>query len=133
MSMQVPRSVPVSIAVACLAVAAILILTAFAPFSPWSASEFGNIPNHPADQPSAETASATRAPGGIPENTGRCTHCGIVVSTERVAPVGDAPAVYQVKVRLADKTTRVFSETSAPRWRPGERIVIIEGGDSARN
>jgi hypothetical protein len=118
--------------VLCFGVMVVTLLGAtIEPISEWSVDTFEKVvetisPEKNMDEP----ASAGRI-AETKEKT-RCEHCGIVVSTQRIAPVGDAPPVYEITVRLADRSTRVFSETHAPRWRPGERIVLIEGGNSPR-
>jgi hypothetical protein len=119
MSVQVPRSVHVPLAIASLGALLVILLVVAAGHSAF------------AEKVAMEPAVDGRAE--VRDTPGRCTHCGIVVSTERLAPVGEAPAVYQVTVRLADRSTRVFSDSNVPRWRPGERIVLIEGGNSPRN
>ena len=51
----------------------------------------------------------------------------MIESTRRIAPVGSAPAVFEITVRLGDGTTRVLSDASPASWRPGERTILIEG------
>jgi hypothetical protein len=130
MSMQVPRSVHVPITAGCVAVV-VMLLAGLVPFLEGSGSAFRDIGSLVPERIPSQPVAAPRV--ALPEGGARCAHCGIVVSTERLAPVGDAPAMYQVTVRLADRSTRVFSDSNAPRWRPGERIVIIEGGNSPGN
>ena len=58
---------------------------------------------------------------------GKCDECGIVESA-RLKESGGSQAVYEITVRLRDRSTRVFSDSDAGKWRPGERIILIGGG-----
>jgi len=37
-----------------------------------------------------------------------------------------------VTVRLSDRSTQVFSDSNPANWRPGERVILIGGGNSPR-
>jgi hypothetical protein len=96
-----------------------------------------------ADSPANALASASAedTPGSTAQppartsqrEASRCSYCGIVESTRRVAANGSSPEVYQVTVRLADRSKHVFSDPDAGKWRPGERIVLIGAGTSTRH
>lgn len=83
----------------------------------------------------------------------QCPGCGVIVSMrelgkqgeESVAEVADAVRAgnrdgmqinpdksYEIVVRMADRSRRVFTHASPASWRPGERVVVI-GGMSPSN
>ena len=129
MKLQLPRSVHVPLAVAGAGVIAIIFLTlVHGPVVSWSTDAYQKLERTVFRPDTIEEPAITSAS----RDTSRCAHCGIVESTNRIAPVGNKPAVYEITVRLADRSKRVFSETAAPRWRPGERIVLIEGEASSQ-
>lgn len=74
-----------------------------------------------------QTKEATPSQAGESNNKTRCKFCGIVESTRKVG------SVHEVKVRLADRSTHVFSDSNPANWRPGERIILIGGGNSPRH
>ena len=61
---------------------------------------------------------------------GNCDQCGVIQSTRRIAADGDAPAVYEITVRLGNGSTHVLSDTKPAKWRPGEQTVFIPGGSN---
>lgn len=86
------------------------------------------------DRPLAAAADQPRdAEDRVPSSQGsesgarvRCAHCGIIESIRQVG------TVREVTVRLADRSTHIFSESNTTNWRPGERIILIGGGNSPR-
>lgn len=56
----------------------------------------------------------------------KCKYCGIIESIRQVG------SMHEVTVRLADRSTHVFSEANPAAWRAGERIILIGGGPSPR-
>lgn len=96
-------------------------------------------------QPVAVTAQQT---AGNARAKGRCAECGVIVSVREVetrdegagpdatfgAPASDQdelPATsirhYEITVRLADGSSRVINDANPASWRPGERLVVIDG------
>jgi len=60
----------------------------------------------------------------------RCPQCGWIESRLEIPPnVGDpqARALYEYTVRRADGSSGVFREGLPASWRPGERVIFIEG------
>jgi hypothetical protein len=57
-----------------------------------------------------------------------CDECGVIASMRQVAALENAPEFYEMTVRFRDGSTRVFSDASPTNWRPGARIVLIDGG-----
>lgn len=128
MNTRFPRSVPIPLAFAFLAFFLLLIVEmTLAPLSRWSSEAYKALGGKEAAPPAEEAAVSANASEAREKS--RCEHCGIVESTKRLPSVGDAPAMYEVTVRFADRSKRVFNDASA-RWRPGERIVLIDGGRS---
>lgn len=85
---------------------------------------------------SSEFAEAVQSAPKPREGKGRakakCVECGVVVSMEETdANDGDfgpvAPGSYNILVRMTDGSTRVISHASAGSWRPGERVILIDG------
>ena len=96
-----------------------------APMDEWllasSNARTQSTPAQPAvePEPSAVQETTRRKP--------RCSHCGFVEST-RALETGGSPALYEITVRLSDKTRHVFSDTDPSKWRPGARVILIGGG-----
>ena len=80
----------------------------------------------------------------------RCPECGVIVSMREievrnedsgpgatgwvVAGNQDETRVkstrsYEITVRLADGSSRVFNDANPARWRSGERVIVIDGAD----
>lgn len=78
----------------------------------------------------------------------RCPECGVVAfireidqhgagvdsGAARRATRGDHSEIpeqstkrYEVNVRMRDGTSRVFVEANPANWRPGERVILVEG------
>lgn len=74
-----------------------------------------------------EQSPGTQPPQEATRRKPRCAHCGVVESTRALEADG-TPALYEITVRLADKSRHVFSDTDASKWRPGARVVLIGGG-----
>ena len=81
---------------------------------------------------------------------GRCPECGVIVSMREIerhdqdsdpGAAGGATAAsrgetrvkwtksYEITVRLADGSSRVINDAKPARWRPGERVIVIEGAN----
>lgn len=122
-NIRVPKSVHVPLLVAgfaALLFAAVGVTTA--PLSEWLASNRGGAPG--ADQQKDAEDSTATSPGSGSRAKERCKHCGIIESTRKVG------AIHEVTVRLSDRSTHVFSDSNPASWRPGERIILIGGGNS---
>jgi hypothetical protein len=100
-------------------------------------------------QPPADTAlpisGKTR---GVPRTRTRCPGCGEIVSMREIGSGVEAPVIvvmdasmadgrddpkaesvrgYEIIVRMNDGSQRVFNHSSPANWRPGERVMIIDG------
>ena len=60
-----------------------------------------------------------------------CDECGVVDSVRRVALTGNAPAVYEITIRMRDESTRVVTLTGHGNWRPRDRITLIGGANTS--
>ena len=135
MNTRLPKFVLIPLIFACLAVILFLIVEiTLAPLSRWSSDASQKVAAGRVAESAEQKSEGSMTPGPAAEGRerNRCEHCGIVESTRRIAAEGNRPMMYEVTVRLADRSKRVFSDPNAPRWRPGERIVLIEGGRSAQ-
>ena len=106
----------------------------------------------PDDRPVASTkpvaVTAQTVPGQIAGDArakGRCAECGVIVSTREIDArdegagldaSGDRDRIrakstrrYEITVRLADRSTRVIHHASPASWRPGERVIVIDGAN----
>lgn len=84
----------------------------------------------------------------------KCPECGVVASTREIGQFGagidpgaaggpardarNAPGVksarrYEVTVRMKDGSRRVFMDAGSAHWRPGERVILIEGISQAND
>ncbi|MEO8565784.1 MAG: hypothetical protein ABI541_05320 [Betaproteobacteria bacterium] len=57
-----------------------------------------------------------------------CAECGVVDSVRPIALTGNAPAVYELTIRMRDESTRVVT-LSHGNWRPRDRITLIGGAN----
>jgi hypothetical protein len=98
---------------------------------------------------------------GVPERASagirtrpKCPGCGVIVSMREVEPQSEASGQagrdavlasntgevqvtpvrgHEITVRMADGSSRVINHASPANWRPGERVVVIDGaGPSSR-
>jgi hypothetical protein len=79
---------------------------------------------------SAELPSLASPGAGTARVKMSCAECGVVDSVRRVALTGNAPAVYEVTIRIRDESTRVVS-LSHGNWRPRDRITLIGGANTS--
>lgn len=125
--LHVPKSVHLTLLAAGFALLVFTVVeVTTAPLTEWFQTSAQGLPGG-ADQPkdTEEPAAANRA--GESNSKTRCKYCGIIESTRKVG------SVHEVTVRLADRSTHVFSDSNAANWRPGERIILIGGGNSPRH
>lgn len=92
-----------------------------------------------ADREEIVTAGLTPS-AGLDDDAGvglTCPECGVVSSTRLIKGVepgangqgeahGKIADRYEVTVRMRDGSSRVFTDSSATNWRPGERMTLIE-------
>jgi hypothetical protein len=76
--------------------------------------------------PAAAAAPLPAAASGTAAKA-KCPACGFVESVRRVGARGDAPATYEITVRLRDGSTHVLTEATPANWRRGQRVVFIAG------
>jgi hypothetical protein len=84
----------------------------------------------------------------------RCAECGVVESTREIGHLdegtnpgeasgmttggrnetpGNSAKSYEVTVRMKDGSSRMFTHSKPGNWRPGERVILIEGVKQASN
>jgi hypothetical protein len=121
-----PRSVHLALLAAGVALVVFAAAAATtAPLTEWFQTSAQGSPAG-ADQPKdAEESPAANTPNETSGKT-RCKYCGIIESTRKVG------SVHEITVRLADRSTHVFSDSNPANWRPGERIILIGGANSPR-
>jgi hypothetical protein len=82
----------------------------------------------------------------------RCPECGVIVSMREIerhdqdsgpGAAGGVTAAnrdetrvkptksYEIIVRLADGSSRVINDANPARWRPGERVIVIDGASAS--
>lgn len=115
-----------------------------------------HIPDQPRALPAGLAGAETRIPlaraeGGAPA-TVKCGECGIVESTREIEQpgdgtgpgaagsvtrgdrnevTGDSTKTYEVTVRMKDGSRHVFMDAKRANWRPGARVIIIEGASQS--
>lgn len=62
----------------------------------------------------------------------KCNECGVIESMRRVTLEGNSPAIYEIKVRMRDGSTRVNRDANPANWRPGEHIILLGGNQAAK-
>ena len=81
---------------------------------------------------------------------GRCAECGVIVSTREIDARDEGAGLdasggvvarnqdelrvtsagrYEITIRLADRSSRVINHASPASWRPGERVIVIDGAN----
>ena len=123
MNMPFTKSTPLPLLVA--GVAAIMFSTAAATSAPlldWLHKSSAAAPDN---DPQAAVSGLPDA--GELRPAAKCTECGVVESTRRVAQDGDLPTLHEITVRLRDGSIRVSRQVSPAQWRIGERIILIDG------
>lgn len=109
--------------------------------------------------PSARSVGAeAQALPGRPNRNSRvkvkCPECGVVASTRKIEQLGTGihPVTtggvkrggriemprkttksYEVTVRMKDGSSRVFMDATSANWRPGERVILIEGASQSND
>ena len=102
-------------------------------------------------KPVAGTAQA--APGqvaGEARAKGRCAECGVIVSMREIDARDEDAGLdasggavarnqdelrvtsarrYEITIRMADRSSRVINHASPASWRPGERVIVIDGAN----
>lgn len=99
------------------------------------------------DNPVAAHTVPERASDGVRVRP-KCPGCGVIVSMREVDPQSEASAQaapdgalvsnpgevqsaparsHEITVRMADGSSRVINHASPASWRPGERVVVIDG------
>lgn len=95
-----------------------------APIAGWFRSSFQ------VSEPAEASGTLAEDPAGAGQarsSGAKCAECGVIESMRRLAPVGNAPAVYEIIVRMRDGSARVNSQASPAMWRTGERIMLLGG------
>jgi hypothetical protein len=99
-------------------------------------------------KPVALTAqTALRQMEGEARAKSRCAECGVILSTREIDvrdevagrdASGDQDGIrakstrrYEITIRLADRSRRVVNLASSASWRPGERVVVIDGANAS--
>ena len=121
--LHVPKPVHLALAAGFALLVFIVVEVTTAPLTEWFQTSAQALPDG-ADQP--KNAEATPSQASESNSKTQCKYCGIIESTRKVG------SVHEVTVRLADRSTHVFSDSNAANWRPGERIILIGGGNSPR-
>jgi hypothetical protein len=71
-----------------------------------------------------------------------CAECGVVESTREIEELSEgvdpgaaskSAKSYEVTVRMKNGTSHVFVNAKPVNWRPGERMIVIEGVRRASN
>lgn len=76
----------------------------------------------------------------------KCPECGVVASTREIEQLGAAGGAtrsgqneisgrstksYEITVRMNDGSSRMFMDANPANWRPGERVILIEGASQS--
>jgi outer membrane lipoprotein SlyB len=66
------------------------------------------------------------------EDAGRARTAGGAVAGSRIETRVDLARSFEITVRLADGSSRVFNDASPARWRSGERVIVIDGANPSK-
>jgi hypothetical protein len=134
MRLRIPRAahLPLLAAGACAALLGVLTMSAD-PMAEWIHSSYrADAGTEAPPALASDTPPGSNTAQAHTRRKGKCGECGIVESA-RLTEGGGSRAVYEITVRLSDRSTRVFSDSDAAKWRPGERIILIGGGTPPSN
>jgi hypothetical protein len=147
-----PRLI-VGIAVILFSTAGIAAIMGWLPASADGAGDTLAPDDVPAASAKRVAATAQTAPvqvKGEARANGRCAECGVIVSTRKIDARGAGTGVnasgkaaarnrdelrltsagrYETTIRLADRSSRVINHASPASWRPGERVIVIDGAN----
>lgn len=119
--------------------------TGIATAPPWLAMLPGAKPATVPEDKLARSASPAASARGL-----RCAECGVVATVReirtgaqgaelgepRTAARGAVPEahaedgrVFEITLRMSDGARHVFTDPSPGSWRPGDRLILIEGSD----
>ena len=143
----------VGIAVILFSTAGIAAIMGWLPASIDDSGDILALDNLPVASAKPVAVTAQTAPGqmeGEARAKGRCAECGVIVSTREIDardegagldPSGGAVARnqdgirakstrrYEITIRLADRSSRVINQSTPASWRPGERVIVIDGAN----
>ena len=69
-----------------------------------------------------------RVPSGVDvRESVSCAECGVVQSTR----ANEVTRLAEITLRMNDGASRLFFDADHARWKPGQRVVYIEGGGTA--
>lgn len=109
-----------------------------------------NLPLAPAKRAAEAAQTTPMQVTGDARAKERCAGCGVIVSTREIdtrlatagfdasraaaagKPTGRLMASskrYETTIRLPDKSSRVIHHADPASWRPGERVIVIEGAN----
>ena len=162
MRMQVNEVPPLSLLIGGV-VAILLGTSGFAAVTTWmpaSTSDAGivfasdELPTPPAALLGAQAPRAPAPGEGDTRPTVKCAGCGVFASVREIQqPAGKAdpgtaggPArrdqydqpgkstrSYEVTVRMNDGSSRVFMDPNPANWRPGQRVVLVDGASHSHD
>jgi len=90
------------------------------------------------------------AQAGAARAKGRCAECGVIMSMREIDARDEGAGLdasggtvsghqdalpetsarrYEITIRLADRSSRVINYASPASWRPGERVIVIDGAN----
>lgn len=75
-------------------------------------------------------ADAQRDPApveGGPRIRVSCAECAVVLSKRKIEQAGAGAKGYEITVRMKDGSSRAFIEANSANWRPGQRLILIDG------
>ncbi|MDO8315885.1 MAG: hypothetical protein Q7T00_11700 [Rugosibacter sp.] len=119
--------------------AVLLVLFGIAAMMAWVPASTEESVDKPLTLPTKTVVSRVRV---------NCAECGVVVSTREIdqpGRSGEVPRVsqneisgkpsqsYEVTIRMKDGSSRVFLDAHPVNWRPGERIIFIQGASQLNN
>jgi hypothetical protein len=143
----------VGIAVILFSTAGIAAIMGWLPASTDGSGDILALDDLPVASAKPVAVTAQTAPGqvgGGARAKGRCAECGVIVSTQEIDARDEGAGLdasggtlasnedelrvtsarrYEITIRLADRSSRVISHASAASWRPGERVIVIDGAN----
>jgi hypothetical protein len=60
----------------------------------------------------------------------KCNECGVVESMQRVNADIDAPAIYEIKVRMRDGSMHISHDANPANWRRGQHVILVGGNQT---
>jgi hypothetical protein len=132
MKSRIPKLMQVSLILAGITAMSLSTVALTKAPSGWLRTSFKGLDRISAQEnvpPTATLLSVAPSDLGKVRVKSGCVECGVVGSVRRIVLSGDAPATYEMTVRMRDGSARVVGIASDRDWRARQHVILIGGGN----